>query len=276
MCLSFLNILIPVDFTINTEFAIKNAQVLADPANAVIHLFHVENKAPHERPDTYSISNEIKLLQIKEKIHESSEMIRVEIHLVSGGTVQSRIIKKAIELKSDLIIIGKHNYNNWLTFLNTTNSSIIAKKTNCAVLNIRMGTVLNKIRSVVMPIRSFVPIRKMELLPALTRKQRPIIHLITVQDLQGRAVDTKVFTDTYRNLSRDLHYPVNHKMITGNNYAKKIMKYAMDVEADIIMVNPFDETAISSFWGMHFNDMPYLKFNVLTVSPLPIQKVNTH
>lgn len=273
---SFVNILIPVDFTINTEFAVKNALVLADLHHAMIHLFHVENKAPYEQPDRFSESSLIRLLQIKENIQESSDTIQVEIHITSGGTIQNQIIKKANELKSDLIIMGKHNNNNWLAFLNTTNSSLIARKTNAAVLNIRMGTVLNKIRSVVIPIRSFVPASKIALLPALTRKQRPVIHLIIGQDRNGSAVNPKVFSDTYRTLSTNLNYPVNYKMITNNNYAKNIMKYAIEVDADIIIVNPFDETAISSFRGKHFNDMPNLKFNVLTVSPLSINKVNIH
>lgn len=267
MCLSFQNILIPVDFTINTEFAVKNALVLSDPCNAVIHLFHVENKTQ----PFLSASSETRLLQIKENIQEAYEYIQVEIHIISGGTVQSQIIRKARELKTDLIIIVKHNDKNWFTLLNALNSSLIAKKTNCAVLNIRVGTILHKIRSVVMPIRSFFPTRKIALLPALTRKQRPVIHLVTVQRRYRRAVYSKVFTDTYRHLSGDLHYPVNHKMITGNNYAGKIMKYAMNIEADLIMVNPFDETALN-FLGMHINDMTHQQFNVLTIAPLPIEK----
>lgn len=265
MGLSFRNILIPVDFTVNTEFAVKNALVLADVSDPVIHLFHVENKE-HSTPSTNNCK--ARLLQIKENIREQTPEIQVDIHIFNGGTVQANIIKAADILKPDLIIIGKHNGNNWLTFLNTTNSSLIARKTNCAVLNIRTGKVLNKIRSVVMPLRFFVPERKMELLPALTRKQKPIIHLVTVQNKHVKSPDAKVFIDTYRNLSRNLHYPVNHKLITGNNYAKKIMKYAMAVDADIIMVNPFDETAISPFWGKQISDM---RLNVLTVAPATVK-----
>jgi len=255
MGLSFRNILIPVDFTVNTTYAVKNALVLADASHPVIHLFHVTSSPTASRAS---------LLQIKENIRQQYPDLQVDIHISSHGSIQSRIIEIAAILKPDLIIIGKHNGNNWLTFLNTTNSSLIARETNCAVLNIRSGTVLDKIRSVVMPLRFFEPVRKMELLPALTRKQKPIIHLVTVENKHVKSANARVFVNTYRNLSRNMRYPVNHKQITGNNYAKKIMKYAIDVKADIVMVNPFDETAISSFWGKQISDT---RLNVLTVAP---------
>jgi nucleotide-binding universal stress UspA family protein len=38
----FRTILLPVDFEINTEMAVKKALELSDPGQTVIHLFHVQ------------------------------------------------------------------------------------------------------------------------------------------------------------------------------------------------------------------------------------------
>jgi len=41
----FRTILLPVDFEINTEMAVKKALELSDPGQTVIHLFHVQKPA---------------------------------------------------------------------------------------------------------------------------------------------------------------------------------------------------------------------------------------
>jgi hypothetical protein len=80
-------------------------------------------------------------------------------------------------------------------------------------------------------------------------------------------LDSEVFIDTYRSLSQELHYPVTYKVSVGNNIAKNILKYAQKIDADIVMVNPFDETSLSSLLGTHITDMADPKLSVLTASP---------
>jgi len=41
----FRTILLPVDFEINTEMAVKKTLELSDPGQTVIHLFHVQKPA---------------------------------------------------------------------------------------------------------------------------------------------------------------------------------------------------------------------------------------
>lgn len=276
----FKNILVPVDFTINTACAIENALSLCDQENTVIHLLHVtldrwtvfaydlntaftlpgdDNKRHHQCIET-------KLENLKASIHQQWPEVRVQIILNAASNVQVGILDTARSIEPDLIVIGKHNFHNRFGFLNAVNSSFVARETRAAVLNVVPGTLLNKIRSIVLPLRSFAPGRKLSLLPALTRKQKPTIHLVTMQTKNPNPVDSKVFIDTYRRLSQVFNYPVNHKVVYGNNTARNIVKFANDIEADLVLLNPFDETSMHSIFGTQISDLPHLKFSILTAA----------
>jgi nucleotide-binding universal stress UspA family protein len=276
----FKNILVPVDFSINTACAIENALSLCDQQNTVIHLLHVtldrwtvfaydlntaftlpgdDNKRQHQGIKT-------KLAHLQASIHQQWPDVRVETIIKSASNVQVGILETAHTVEPDLIVIGKHNFHNRIGFLNAVNSSYVARETKAAVLNVVPGTLLSKIKSIVLPLRSFLPGRKLSLLPALTRKQKPTIHLVTMQTKNPNPVDSKVFIDTYRRLSQVFNYPVNHKVVYGNNTAKNIVKYANDIEADLVLLNPFDETSMHSIFGTQISDLPHLKFSILTAA----------
>ena len=277
----FKNILIPVDFTVNTYAAINNAIAVSDANNTIIHLLHVEMNAitafaydlngafvlRQPKPNLTEDSIHEKLKKIKDKILQVRPSVEILTYIEKGKTVQNAIFEQAKAILPDLIVISKRKGHSWPFFSNALNCSLIARETKCAILNVGPGTLLTKLKTIVMPLRSFLPGRKLALLSALTRNQKPTVHLVTMYNKNPDPVDSEVFIDTYRSLSQVLHYPVNHKVAFGNNAAKNILKYARDIEADIVLVNPFEETAISRLLGTHITDMPNLKFGILTATP---------
>ena len=78
----FRTILLPVDFEINTEMAVKKALELSDPGQTVIHLFHVQKPAmPWSSiwgKDIFQVNAEnqtaSKLIQWKRLIEENYRM----------------------------------------------------------------------------------------------------------------------------------------------------------------------------------------------------------
>ncbi len=281
MVYHFQNILVPVDFTINTDAAIDNAIAMCDVNNTKVHLFHVKvdywTVAPYHINGSFAmpgdniiekgISIEEGLFKLKKSIQVRYPLLDILTHVGSSGKVQEAIISKAKQVKADLIVISKNNSHQWFGFFNLINSSVIARETKSAVLNVVPGTRLSKIKNIVMPLRSFIPGRKLELLLTITNKHKPTVHIVTVQKGNKSPLDSEVFIDTYRSLSQELHYPVTYKVSVGNNIAKNILKYAQKIDADIVMVNPFDETSLSSLLGTHITDMADPKLSVLTASP---------
>jgi len=277
----FKNILIPVDFTVNTDAAINNAIAVADAKNTIFHLMHVEQNSCtvfacnlNGAFVTCPVNSKITDFNIKEQLDKlKRKLLHVNPHLVvqtyieKGKTVKQAIIDQAKAILPDLIVISKRNGHSWPFFSNRLNCSLIARETKCAILNVTPGTLLTKLKTIVIPLRSFLPGRKLALLSAVTRNQKPTVHLVTMFNKNPDPIDSEVFIDTYRSLSQVLHYPVNHKVAFGNNAAKNILKYARDIEADIVLVNPFEETAISRLFGTQITDMPNLKFSILTATP---------
>ncbi|MEP7279056.1 MAG: universal stress protein [Bacteroidota bacterium] len=283
MSIEFKNILIPVDFSINTEIAIKKAIGLVAEKDAVIHLLHVlpsiitaltvdASYTGASFPDTADMQDaEKKLKQWKYSIIESFPGISIETHLRKGHSIQQQVIRLAKQLNPQLIIIGKHNYHNWFSFLNTITPSKLAKGTNCPVLTVKMGSLHNKIRSIVFPVQSFVPNRKIALLVALVKRYRARVYLIILVDPPGEANPPlyDAFIDTYRMLKASLNCPIEHEIVTGTSLAKEALHFAEKIQADMILLHPDAETRLSSFTKQQVSDVVKgnSKLEVLSVEP---------
>ncbi|MEP6713794.1 MAG: universal stress protein, partial [Ferruginibacter sp.] len=164
----FQNIMVPVDFTINTDAAIENAIAMCDVNTTKIHLFHA--KVDYWTVAAYAINgsftlppdNKIKegvtveegLLKLKSNVNSRYPGLDIRMHISKSGKVQEAIIKKAKEIDADLVVISKHNSHQWFGFLNLINSSVIARETKSAVLNVGPGTLVSKMKNIVLPLRS--------------------------------------------------------------------------------------------------------------------------
>lgn len=276
----FSNILIPVDFSINTEIAVQKALWFAGQGKIMIHLLHVINTSPqggglytHSFPGSFPVATlslktlgKSRLQEIKDRILGAVSHAEVAIHVAAHKPVQETVIYYASELQTDLVIIGKNKNHNWLPFLKTINTNEVSRKTKCAVLTVKPGGVSNKIRSVVMPMGRTIPERKIELLGAITGGNRPKVHLVSIFKKDDPDKWPGVFLETYRTLSQYLHYPVEYEILTGNNTAKTIYAYARSVRADMLIINTNEESNINFIPGIQTNDLirPNSKLNVLT------------
>src|SRR5690349_15642829 len=112
---SFKSILVPVDFTINTEVAVKKAIEIADRNGAVISLLHLLHPLAHlsagsvtelERPDLDTATKMLE--QWKTSIEETVSSLRVETEVVSGLSLMEAVCKKSRAVEAQLIVIGKN------------------------------------------------------------------------------------------------------------------------------------------------------------------------
>ena len=278
----FKNILIPVDFEINTEMAVKKALELSDATDAMIHLHHVQRPAfpvssifasIHSTKSALRsfVKDEIhyKLEQWKELIETNYANIKVSISVDHLMYVQKAIVQKARETKADLIVIGKHSHHTWCTFLNTVSTNKLAKATDCPVLTFKPGSLYTKIRSIVVPIGPTLPQRKVDLIIALRQKFRITIHLVTVISKKKNANDFSAYSllETYRFLKDIVQCPLNHEVLHGENIAQSAFDYAKTIKADMLLVEPESETKLSSFPQRHIIDelKPNSKLQILAV-----------
>lgn len=273
----FRTILLPVDFEINTEMAVKKALELSDPGQTVIYLFHVQKPAMpwssiwgkdiFQADDNDKIP--YKLLEWKRLIEENYPDIKVITDVAYSQKIERAIIEKAKEIKADLIIIGKHSHHKWLTIMSTVFPNNIAKKTGYPVLTFKPGSIYTKLRSIVVPVGPEVPQRKVDLILALKQKFRITIHLVTVISKKQNANKFSGYSlvETYRYLRDIVQCPLDHEVLHGENVAQSAFEYAKNIKADMLLVEPESETKLSSFPSKHIIDelKPNSKLQILAI-----------
>jgi nucleotide-binding universal stress UspA family protein len=275
-----MDILIAIDFDTSAADIVKQAIELSASVNNTIHLLHVivSNKnygsvvinamdRKYERP--YADDARKKLGEWKQAIKETIPECRVKGYLLEGN-IHNAIVQAAKEICPQLIIIGKAARSGFWRYYLPLSADELAKKTKCPVLTVASGNRCKKISTIILPVRDFIPVRKMELLVLFAKIYRATIHLVALQNKMGmQDKERAVLLETYQVLRNGLVNPVEYHLLSGRNLPKAVAAYAQHIGADMLMLNPRTETSISIFLRKHITDalyeMPHLK--ILSVVP---------
>ncbi len=244
----FEKILVPVDFSINTNVAVKKAIDFAIPEFTEIHLLHVSEskKFMNLAGIVNTISNstattqaDYLLNQLVWEIQNTHKNIKTVTQIRSGKNIQSEIINTSRHLKPDLIIIGKKNQHSLLPFLNTVISEHLAAATDCPVLTVKPGSLNKKIETVVMPVCNSFPDKKMDVLCALDNKALVNVHLLTIlnNDEIPDNHSASALLQSMKSIKKRINCNVQHCTIHSNNKAVATLRYAEKVKADILLIS---------------------------------------
>lgn len=269
-------IIVPIDFSINAEIALKKAVSLADE-NATIHLLHVSNIPLYRlhllgwmstSEKTLRSKRADKLNVYKQLVHQSGKRLSVKVCITRSWSTQKAIENKAKTLGADLIVIGKKNNHHFLPFLNKVISASLARKTGAAVLTVKPGATYNKIRTIIVPITSENTERKLELIVAFSKKFPLHIHLVTFNDSKNQPVEiyASSLLRAYQWLKTTTICPIEYCVLHGPNKTKVLLEYAKKSDADVLIVHPQTETRVN-WLNVQISDMlPTLsKVEVLAV-----------
>lgn len=269
MLKAFKTILIPVDFSVNTEVAIAKTLALADREDATIYLLHVLQTVPFpNRRAAFAVSRE-KLEEWKVALEDCREGITVRYELRAASSVQQAIRQTAAELRPDVLVIGQSATHASFSLFRRVFPMKLALATGIPVLTVKPGSLHNKTKTVVVPVSDTLPESKMQALEVLCRNVKLNIHLITLVGDSHAPSDFSASTllQMYQWLKTRLHCPVEYAVVHGGNKAKAILHYAEKMNADILLVQPEMETKIG--WGdRHISDVlpRNSKMQVLAVS----------
>ncbi|MGC4038358.1 MAG: universal stress protein [Chitinophagaceae bacterium] len=252
----FNTMLIPVDFSRNTELAVKKGIELSGDTT-VIHLLHVQSSEKYLFVSDQRENNghgmaegyrhiEKCLHQWKLSIEESHPFIKVCTWNVMAGSVEHTVIKKAVQLKADLIIIGKNSNHPWLRFLNTVNPGQIIRETGIPVLTVKQGSFHTKIRKIVVPVSSRSVQDKMQIVAALGKRFRIHVYIVTIMIDSSEPIGFYASTllDLYKWIKTVVGCPVEYAVLKGRNKARAILKYASGINADVLLLYPDAETKV--------------------------------
>lgn len=272
MAIAFNKILIPVDFSLNTEIAVKKAAGLVGSDETVLHLLHVLRPGRHAVHQFKVWEVEKELEQWKDTIRKDYPGMQVRTHILKGRSAQRMIIESADMLKPDLIVIGRQNPRRRWSFFRGISPDVIAKKSNCPVLTVKPGSLDSRTKVIVIPIRDFLPERKLEWGVLLARRYKAQVHLLAIRETPEPAqwVLPQVFLKAYHHLRENLHHPIEYSSTGRNSPARAALNYAEMIMADMILVNPETESGISGFaCSRHISDLLARdsKIQILDVEP---------
>ena len=281
------HILVPVDLGANTVFSVKQSIELMMTTGAVMHLLHVIETPEHRNEDTNLEDEGLhtkeilkKLSQWKSSIEETVPGSKVRIH-IAEGSVNDNILDFAKKIQPQLIILGKIRPKGFLNIFRPVPlcPNEISLQSHCPVLTILNKPASSRTQNIVVPIRSFIPKRKIQLLLVFARMYRAKIHLIALDSNMGENDAERIaLLDTFQLLKNGLINSVEYHLLGGHNLPKATLKYAETIHADMVFVNPCAETRTSVFMGKHINElMPStsgVKF--LFVDPYPEGKAVLH
>jgi nucleotide-binding universal stress UspA family protein len=272
------DILVAIDLGSSTPFIIKQAIELSAGNDVTIHLLHVYQQ---ELADTIGYVENVndddpnrsatikKLKEWKACLQETIPGTKIKAYFLNGS-VQQCILDVAENIKPQLIIIGKPGKAGYFRFYRPLNADRLSRLSKCPVLTIMNYDNHNKMKTIILPVRDFIPVRKMELLAVFARIYRARIHVVALQSkIFEHQKEWDVLLETYRVLRNGLNNKIEYLLLKGNNFPRAVADHAAAVGADMLIVNPKKETRISGIFRTDISDMlpKHSGLKVLSVVP---------
>ena len=256
---TFYNLLVPVDFTVKSKWAISKAIDLANNFNCNIHLVHVVSSEifpfiPIEASSIFPYDIAIDMDNARVKLEAMRDTYRH--HICGGGSIEISLLQgnkseqlaKYIEhYEMDLVVVGLSRFNLIHRVLSSVSISKLARKTNVPVLAIRSSGLVSHFKKIVLPLTSEIPVRRLQLATMMARSYRSTVYLVslrkddnTTENILNKALEVIQSLSTI---------PVQCFMLEGKNLAKSTLEFSKRINADLIMANPLTEFIMPGFWN---------------------------
>lgn len=285
MAKQFNTILIPVDFSANTDIAVSKALSISQHGGCTIHLLHVQQMGPanlleyakyifrgypQKQVQDVIAALEDRMEYIKSSIERKRDDVLVYTTACFGENIEDTILKKAMDLRADLVILGKRCTHSRFPHLNTVTPSRIAQKSGIPVLTVKPGSMDTEVKTVVIPVGASFPASKLAVMEAIQSTSAMQIMLVVFPyDEDARAFSKQALLNTFRTLKSQSANPVRYIVLHGKNKAKALLSYCNEMDADMLIVHPGAETMINHWVNSHISDFlpASSKTSVLAVKP---------
>jgi len=262
---SFKRILIPVDFSINTEVAIHKAYMFAGE-DASLHLLHVQYYGypllsfsasrfiwPDEKKDHKAA--EIKLLQIKQRIASESSGLSVTFDIDNKHDIQNGIINAAKRANSDLIIIGKRSRHSYLSFLNTIHPEKIATKTDAPVLVCKPGSLNTQTKEILVPVSDRIEEHKLQMIEAVSNSTATHTRLLAFNEYTDTKDLAITLSQYYQRIRLDYRGLAETQIVPTRFCPRTLLRIAKKLKSDLLILKPGSETKLNFMGGQIFDDL---------------------
>ena len=141
-------IIVPIDFSKHSEYALKTAALLAKEFNAIVYVLHMLDiqELSLSESETYQHEKAAFFLKLAEKkfnnflVKEYLDGVKI-IPIIKHYKVFSEVNAIALEVDADLIIMGSHGASGLKEFFVGSNTEKVVRYSNLPVLVIKNETI---------------------------------------------------------------------------------------------------------------------------------------
>ena len=228
----FTHILIPVDFSRNTEVSIQKAIELAGQ-HALISLLHV---LPGLDPETEQAA-EKEMKVYREKILSQNGQLSVETYINPGGDLSDVITGYSRIIRPDLIIVARRKVRRIFRFLNSISPDELSARSGFPVLSVKTFAKCAPIRTILVYISGSTSMPDLEPLKILCSRFRVKIYLVAFNSTElSQTVLNNSFKQIYQWVKSSLHCPVEYCMLDNANRSRALASFGNKIDADILLV----------------------------------------
>jgi nucleotide-binding universal stress UspA family protein len=274
----FNNILVPAFRLQTADPAVERAIHIANQLECHLHVIYVEkNGWPGEEiqgTNHPGFDNQFQLDDDKMTILHSQYSMRLQpglqLHLsVKKGIKEKIITEYAIQHSIDLVILGRTKQ--WWFFDTALDVNKLARNIDCPVLTVKDTPHLEKLKNIVLPVNSHLPVRKIIMASYFANAFNAKIHLIALsKHMKTNEGHDPYLYKSYQLLNDNTKLSVECHAIAGENLADTTLEYAERIKADLIVVNPGKELRLRGFTHFLF---PRFIFNKC---PIPVMTISPH
>jgi nucleotide-binding universal stress UspA family protein len=273
-------ILVPVDFSGRSKSVAEKAMEFAVQHKCIVHLLHVDGIGPLKglmltqghllsplpQPDNYK---ELEYKIRNTYLSDQSEDNPGTHITIRTGNWTDEIMEFVQAQKIDLVFIGQKSKfigKRKLKF----NPDKIASKTNIPVITVPANRKIIPMRSIVIPVTDFLPIRKIIYGIYFASGASCTIKLLGVSRAEEKEKALHYLVKASQLIKEHCVAKVQIENIISDNVASAIERYARAESADLVILNPGKQSAMPGFFSSFFKNIiqKYAAPPVLTLNPV--------
>jgi nucleotide-binding universal stress UspA family protein len=253
-------ILIPVDFTEQSIYAISQSYNLARYTNSKLLLLHVYEKQGGERLDEIS--------KLAKKTAEESGVPCDYMNI--KGNIYKETVRVAEEAKAKIVIVGLESHMKPADIW-TESASQMVRSCPCPVITIRGRELRDGCENILMPIDLSKESReKVDIAIEIARYFGAAIRVLGIFSLKDEKYENQLraYVHQVKQYVKSKGVTCSNKTLASDNIAETVVEYADKIESDLIMImNKPGLSVKERFVGT-------LAQRIIDISDIPVMTLN--
>lgn len=253
-------IIIPIDFTEQSIYAITQSYNLAKYTNSKLLLLHVYEKQGEERFE--------EITKLSKKTAEEGGVPCDFMNI--KGSIYKETVRVAEETSAKMIVVGVESHMERTDILSESASEMV-RKSPCPVITIRGREQRDGCENILLPIDLSRDSReKVDIAVEFAKYFGAAIRILGIYSLKDEKYENQLhaYVHQVKQFIKAKGVTCSNKTMPSENIAETVVEYANKIEADLIMImNKPDLSLREMFLGT-------VSQRVIDISNIPVMTVN--